>query len=102
MIKHRLVLCFPATLVEQPLIYHLVKDYDLMVNILRADINPRKEGRLVLEIDDSVGQQALFAVRDQVDDRLGIARALKDAAALFELFAKLVGVREIPVVCDRK
>ncbi len=50
MIKHKLVLRFPAALVEQPLIYHLVKDYDLMVNILRADINPRKEGRLVLEI----------------------------------------------------
>ena len=50
MIKHKLVLRFPASLVEQPLIYRLVKDYDLMVNILRADINPRKEGRLVMEV----------------------------------------------------
>ncbi len=50
MIKQRLVMRFPASVVEQPFIYHLVKDFDLMVNILRADINPRKEGRLVLEL----------------------------------------------------
>ncbi len=53
MIKQKLVLRFPSTLVEQPLIYHLVKDYDLMVNILRADINPNKEGRLMLELSGS-------------------------------------------------
>lgn len=50
MVKQKLVLRFPSTLVEQPVIYHLVKDYDLMVNILRADINPKKEGRLMLEL----------------------------------------------------
>lgn len=50
MVKQKLVLRFPAAVVEQPFIYRLVKDYDLMVNILRADINPRKEGRLVLEM----------------------------------------------------
>lgn len=53
MIKQKLVLRFPANLVEQPIIYHLVKDYNLMVNILRADINPRKEGRLMLELSGS-------------------------------------------------
>jgi L-aspartate semialdehyde sulfurtransferase ferredoxin len=52
-IKQKLVLRFPSTLVEQPVIYHLVKDYDLMVNILRADINPKKEGRLMLELSGS-------------------------------------------------
>lgn len=50
MVKQKLVLRFPSTVVEQPVIYHLVKDYNLMVNILRADINPRKEGRLMLEL----------------------------------------------------
>ncbi|NMA92196.1 MAG: 4Fe-4S binding protein [Firmicutes bacterium] len=67
MIKHKLVLRFPASLVEQPLIYRLVKDYDLMVNILRADINPRKEGRLVMEVSgrEEKYQQALQWLRDQ-------------------------------------
>jgi L-aspartate semialdehyde sulfurtransferase ferredoxin len=53
MVKQKLVLRFPSILVEQPVIYHLVKDYDLMVNILRADINPKKEGRLMLELSGS-------------------------------------------------
>lgn len=50
MIKKKVVLHFPADLVEQPFIYYLIKDYHLMVNILRANINPRKEGRLVVEL----------------------------------------------------
>lgn len=53
MTRQKLVLRFPSSLVEQPIIYHLVKDFDLMVNILRADINPRKEGRLMLELSGS-------------------------------------------------
>jgi len=50
MIKQKVVLRFPPNMVEQPTIYLLIKEYDLMVNILRADINPRKEGRLMMEI----------------------------------------------------
>lgn len=49
MIKQKVVLHFPATLVEQPFIYYLIRDYELMVNILRANINPRKEGQLIVE-----------------------------------------------------
>ena len=44
MVKQKLVLRFPSTLVEEPVIYNLIKDFDLMVNILRADINPKKRG----------------------------------------------------------
>ncbi|NLZ27968.1 MAG: 4Fe-4S binding protein [Firmicutes bacterium] len=50
MIKQKVVLHFPASTVEQPFIYYLVRDFDLMVNILRARINPRKEGSLVVEL----------------------------------------------------
>ena len=50
MIKQKIVLFFPATVVEQPFIYNLIKDFDWMVTILKADINPRKEGRMVLEV----------------------------------------------------
>ena len=48
--KEKMVLYFPATVVEHPLTYSLIKDYNLMVNILRANINPRMEGRIVAEI----------------------------------------------------
>lgn len=50
MIKKRVVLTFPKDTIEQPLTYHLIKDCNLMVNILSAKVNPNEEGRLVLEI----------------------------------------------------
>ena len=48
--KKRIVLTFPPNLLEQPITYHLVKDYDLMINILSAKVTPREEGKLVMEI----------------------------------------------------
>ena len=50
MVKKRIVLKFPPTLVGQPITYHLVKDYDLMLNILRGNVTPNEEGRLLLEL----------------------------------------------------
>ncbi|MFH1046638.1 MAG: NIL domain-containing protein [Candidatus Omnitrophota bacterium] len=50
MTKKRLVLTFPTKLLDQPVTYHLIKDFDLMVNILRANVTPDEEGRLVIEI----------------------------------------------------
>ncbi|MBN1622380.1 MAG: 4Fe-4S binding protein [Endomicrobiales bacterium] len=51
MTKKRVVLTFPKDLVSSPIIYHLVKDYDLVTNILRAQIMPDEEGKVVLELD---------------------------------------------------
>ncbi len=48
--KKRVVLNYPPHVVEQPVISKLVKDFDLTVNILRAHVTPKEEGRLVLEI----------------------------------------------------
>ncbi len=45
-----LVLRFPREVVDQPLIYKLVKDFDLEFNLLRAAINPRQEGVIVMEL----------------------------------------------------
>ena len=45
-----LVLRFPRDVVDQPIIYRLVKDYDLMFNLLKATINPRQEGVIVMEL----------------------------------------------------
>ena len=49
-VSKKIVLRFPKRIVERPIIYRLVKDYDLEVNILQASINPEKEGLLVLEM----------------------------------------------------
>lgn len=50
MVKDKIVLRFSSLWVEQPVIYRLVKEYDLVVNILKADINLHKEGFVVLEL----------------------------------------------------
>jgi len=50
MIRRKIVLHFPPRLVDQPVIYHLVKDYDLVFNILQARITPSQEGLLIMEI----------------------------------------------------
>lgn len=49
MITKRIVINFPSKLVDQPIIYNLVKDYKLAFNILRAWVTPNKEGELVIE-----------------------------------------------------
>jgi len=51
-VAKRIVLHFPRRLVEQPVIYRLVKDYNLEFNILKASITlePEEEGLLVLEL----------------------------------------------------
>lgn len=51
--KKRVVLTFPASLVSQPVTYHLVRDHDLMVNILRGVVTPNEESGLVVELSGS-------------------------------------------------
>ncbi len=50
MVTKRIVLKFPPKLVEQPIVYKLVKEYDLLFNILRARVTPKEEGELVIEL----------------------------------------------------
>ncbi len=57
MVKRRVVITFPAGLAGKPLTYHLVKDFDLVINILFARISPEEEGKLILEIGNSVEEQ---------------------------------------------
>ena len=49
--KKRIVLHFPRRLVDKPIVYKLVKEFNLEFNILKAEVNPREEGVLVLEIE---------------------------------------------------
>lgn len=49
--KEGLYLRFPPDIVDRPIVYRLVKDYDLIFNILKAFITPGKEGIMILEIE---------------------------------------------------
>jgi len=49
-VSKRIVLHFPKRLVDRPIVYRLVKDYDLEFNILKASFTQEEEGLMVLEI----------------------------------------------------
>ena len=50
MITKKLFLRFPKCETEKPIVYNLVKDFDLIINIFRAKVTPDEEGYLVLDI----------------------------------------------------
>ena len=52
-ITQKLMLWFPKCECEKPIIYHLVKDFDLIVNVFRAKVTPEEEGYLVLDVTGS-------------------------------------------------
>ena len=50
MYTKKIVIRYTPDIVQQPVIYQLVKQYDLIFNILKARIFPRREGVIVLEL----------------------------------------------------
>jgi Fe-S-cluster-containing dehydrogenase component len=51
MSKTKVVLNFPPQLIDQPIIYRLVAEQGLKVNILRARITPKEWGNMVVELN---------------------------------------------------
>lgn len=50
MASKRFVLTFPPASTGEPITYNLIKKFDIMVNIVKADITPGKIGHLVMEM----------------------------------------------------
>lgn len=50
-VKIRIQLQFPLQMVTEPIVYHLVKDYDLIPNIRKANIDPNSGGYVFMELD---------------------------------------------------
>ncbi|MDP8233657.1 MAG: NIL domain-containing protein [Candidatus Saelkia tenebricola] len=46
----KIVLHFPRSLVDKPIICKLIREFDLDFNILKASVTPNEEGLLVLEL----------------------------------------------------
>ncbi len=63
----KLLFQFPQEKVEQPLLYHLIKDYDLKINIFRAKIDPDDSGYAVVE---------MTGTPENLDKGLSFARSL--------------------------
>ena len=69
MYAHRIVLRFPKAIVEQPLICHLAKEYDVSFSVLRAEVKQNADGMMVLGLkgEDRAVQDALaFLEREGV------------------------------------
>ena len=49
----KIVLHFPKNMVNQPIVYRLIKEYNLSFNILKAKILPAEEGLMVMELTGS-------------------------------------------------
>ena len=71
-VTKKLMLFFPRCECEKPIIYHLVKNHNLVVNVLRAKVTPEEQGYLVLDVTGSEEQimAAFRAARDEVEDRV--------------------------------
>jgi len=48
--KKKIILTFPPTIVDEPIVHTLVKRFGLWINIHRAIIEPGKHGKLVIEL----------------------------------------------------
>jgi ferredoxin len=82
----KVVLNFPENVVEDPVTYHLIVDYGVQVNILRASIDPGKQGIMVVELrgDEnqiSQGLNYLERVGVQVEPLAQEIRHLEDQCA---------------------
>ncbi len=67
--KKRIVLHFPKDLVDKPLVFRLVKDFGLEFNILKAEVSPKEEGLLVLELkgnDDDFNRGIAYLKKEGV------------------------------------
>lgn len=78
-ISRKIVLHFPPNLVDKPIIYHLVKDYDMEFNVLKASVTPKEEGLLVMEL---TGERKAYdeAIRFLKESGVKVQPLVKDVA----------------------
>ena len=78
MSKCRVILSFPPALIELPVTYRLGKDFNLKINIMRARISPKEEGKLVLEVEDGSPEQVEAGLRFLEDQGIRVTRLSKE------------------------
>ncbi|RJQ24875.1 MAG: 4Fe-4S dicluster domain-containing protein [Peptococcaceae bacterium] len=61
----KIVLRFGGDISDKPIIYRLAKDYDLVFNIVKANVNPQKEGTMVLELTGERYDQGLAFLQSE-------------------------------------
>lgn len=51
MAARKIVLNFPKDKIDKPIVFKLIKDYPLSLNIMKASITPDQEGHMVIELE---------------------------------------------------
>ena len=49
--KKKVVLHFSKDIWDKPIIYRLIKDYNLIINILKASVLPKNESFMIMELE---------------------------------------------------
>lgn len=49
--KKRILIRFKKNMIDKPIVYRLVKDHNLIFNILRANVLPKADSIMVMEIE---------------------------------------------------
>ncbi len=61
----KIILRFGKDISTKPVIYHLAKDFDLVFNILKASVDPYKEGVMVMELTGEKYEQGLEFLKQE-------------------------------------
>lgn len=65
MSPRKIVLRFNSGNVDEPIIYRLARDYDLVFNILKASVTPQMEGTVVMELNGTRYEDGLAYLKEQ-------------------------------------
>ncbi len=65
--REKYILEYSSAVVDEPVIYTLVKRFDIKINILRAEISSGQEGSMLVELDGDPAR--LAAGRDYLAER---------------------------------
>ena len=77
MAKKRLVLTFPPEVVERPIVALLVKEFDILTNILRAEVHEGEVGRMLVELEGD-GKRLKEGVKHLKEQGVTVEDAIKD------------------------
>ena len=67
--KTKFLINFPATQSQEPVVYNLIADYDLRVNILKASIDINLQGHMLAEVE---GKSENISLAIEYLDKIGI------------------------------
>ena len=77
MTTRKIVLTFPENTVTKPITYKLVKEFDLEFNILRAEVTPNIEGKMLIEIKGD-STQIEKGIKYLIQENVSVQEAAKD------------------------